>query len=62
MISSEDFRRGLAKGAKSLMNNSVSGMMNSASKLTGTIGQGLTTLAMDKDYSSRHLERHPFFF
>eukprot|EP01102_Stenamoeba_stenopodia_P019517 TRINITY_DN7393_c0_g1_i1.p1 TRINITY_DN7393_c0_g1~~TRINITY_DN7393_c0_g1_i1.p1 ORF type:complete len:919 (-),score=173.03 TRINITY_DN7393_c0_g1_i1:117-2720(-) len=57
MISSEDFRKGLAKGTKSLVNNSVSGMMNSTSKLTGTIGQGLTTLAMDRDYSSKHLER-----
>jgi hypothetical protein len=50
----EDFGRGLGQGLKrgttSLVKNSVYGIFNTASKISGSVGKGLATLAMDEGY------------
>jgi len=44
------FGKGLAKGTYSLVRNSMFGTFNSASKVTGTVGKGLSQLSLDDDY------------
>jgi len=48
--SPEDFGKGLARGTTSLVKNSVYGIFNTASKISGSLGKGLATLAMDETY------------
>ncbi|EGG23782.1 hypothetical protein DFA_05918 [Cavenderia fasciculata] len=48
--SPQDFALGVSKGTSSLVNNSVFGIMDSASKITGTIGKGLVHLSLDDQY------------
>ncbi|KYQ89086.1 vacuolar protein sorting-associated protein 13 family protein [Tieghemostelium lacteum] len=46
----DDFTKGVAKGAKSLVKNSIYGIFNSASKLSGSIGRAVALLSMDESY------------
>jgi hypothetical protein len=48
--SPEAFGRSLAKGSVSLVSNSLHGVSNATSKLTGTIGKGVTMLSFDDEY------------
>eukprot|EP01132_Coremiostelium_polycephalum_P004812 gene4812-5998_t len=48
--STEEFTRGVAKGTKSLVKNSLYGIFNSASKITGSIGKAIAPLSMDDTY------------
>ncbi|KAL0478349.1 vacuolar protein sorting protein VPS13 [Acrasis kona] len=50
----EQFGKLLAKGSVSLVSNSVHGTFNAASKVTGTIGKGLTYLTFDDEYIKKH--------
>jgi hypothetical protein len=52
LISSpEDFGKGLQKGTKSLVKKSLYGVFNSTSKITGSLGSGMTALAADDDFA-----------
>ena len=44
------FGRGLAKGTLSLVKNSIFGVMNVGTRITGSIGKGVAALSFDKDY------------
>eukprot|EP01133_Synstelium_polycarpum_P012231 gene12231-14325_t len=48
--SPQDFALGVSKGTSSLVNNSVFGLCDSASKITGTISKGLVHLSLDDSY------------
>lgn len=48
--SSDEFTRGLAKGSLSLMKHTVHGFSNTASKVTESIGNGISILSMDETY------------
>eukprot|EP00698_Gefionella_okellyi_P001882 TRINITY_DN1171_c0_g3_i1.p1 TRINITY_DN1171_c0_g3~~TRINITY_DN1171_c0_g3_i1.p1 ORF type:complete len:4247 (+),score=1107.78 TRINITY_DN1171_c0_g3_i1:46-12786(+) len=50
VTSPQAFGRGLAKGSLSLVKNSVFGVMNAGTRITGTIGKGVAALSFDKDY------------
>jgi hypothetical protein len=51
--SPEDFSRGLAKGSLSLLSHSIHGTFNTASKITNTIGKGVSMLTLDDNYVKR---------
>jgi len=51
--SPEEFSRGLAKGSLSLLSHSIHGTFNTASKITGTIGKGVSMLTLDDNYVKR---------
>ncbi|KAF2072652.1 hypothetical protein CYY_006031 [Polysphondylium violaceum] len=55
----EYFTRGVAKGTKSLVKNSIYGIFNSANKLTTTIGSAIAPLSLDSKYLQQreHSER-----
>jgi hypothetical protein len=55
--SPQDFGIGLAKGTTSLVKNSIKGIFNSASKISGSIGSNIATLAMDSEYLKERQER-----
>ncbi len=44
----EDFTIGVANGATSLMRKTVYSFSDTFSKITGTIGKGLTVITMDE--------------
>jgi hypothetical protein len=44
------FGRGLVKGSLSLVKNSVYGVMNAGSRITGSISKGFAALSFDQDY------------
>eukprot|EP01117_Protostelium_nocturnum_P004842 TRINITY_DN1754_c1_g1_i2.p1 TRINITY_DN1754_c1_g1~~TRINITY_DN1754_c1_g1_i2.p1 ORF type:complete len:3345 (-),score=1219.39 TRINITY_DN1754_c1_g1_i2:51-8879(-) len=46
----EAFGRGLALGTYSLLKNSLYGTFNTASKITGAFGKGISQLSFDADY------------
>lgn len=48
--SPEEFSRGLARGSLSMLTHSIHGTFNTASKITGTIGKGLSVLTLDESY------------
>jgi len=48
--SPSDFGMGIAKGTSSLAKNIVFGIFNTTTKITGSIGSGLSNLTMDDDY------------
>eukprot|EP01117_Protostelium_nocturnum_P009173 TRINITY_DN3284_c0_g1_i3.p1 TRINITY_DN3284_c0_g1~~TRINITY_DN3284_c0_g1_i3.p1 ORF type:complete len:3093 (+),score=888.87 TRINITY_DN3284_c0_g1_i3:80-9358(+) len=48
--SPSDFGMGIAKGTSSLAKNVVFGIFNTTTKITGSIGTGLSALSMDNDY------------
>jgi len=50
VTSPQAFGKGLAKGTASLVKNSVFGVFNAVSKITGTVGNGVATLSLDDDY------------
>lgn len=50
--SPEDFTTGLAKGSISFLKHSLHGTFNTASKLTESIGNGLSILSLDSEYIS----------
>ena len=50
VTSPRDFLDGLHKGSSSLAKNSVSGIFNTISELTGTLSRGVAHLTFDKDY------------
>ncbi|KAH3732205.1 vacuolar protein sorting-associated protein vps13 [Pelomyxa schiedti] len=50
--SPEDFAMGLSKGATSLVRNSVFGLVNSGSKLLGSLGNGIALLSCDEEFQS----------
>jgi len=47
---SKNFLEGLKRGTASLGSNFSEGLGNSMSKITGTIGEGIAQISMDKDY------------
>lgn len=51
--SPEEFASGLAKGSMSLLKNSVHGIGNFTSKLTGNVGNGIAFLTFDKEYNQQ---------
>lgn len=53
----EAFLGGLGKGTNSLLGNTLHGASGSAAKLTGTLGQGLASLAMDSKYKQERTRR-----
>ena len=52
----DEFVEGLALGTRSLLSNTFGGMAGAASKITGTIGKGLSYLTFDEDYQKRRRE------
>eukprot|EP01132_Coremiostelium_polycephalum_P010884 gene10884-13334_t len=54
--SPQDFALGLSKGTSSLVNNTVFGFCDSASKITGTISKGLVHLSLDDNYIKERQE------
>ena len=48
--SPQEFAIGVARGTKSLVKNSVFGVFNSASKISGTISKAATTISLDEDW------------
>jgi len=48
--SPQEFGRGLAKGSLSLLKNSVYGLFNTISKITGAVGKGFASLSLDDEY------------
>jgi len=48
--SPSDFGLGIAKGTSSLAKNIVFGVFNTTTKITGSIGSGLSNLSMDEQY------------
>ncbi|CAM9663611.1 unnamed protein product [Discosporangium mesarthrocarpum] len=53
----EELVAGFARGTGSLLKHSVGGVANSASLITGTVSQNLTTFTMDKEYKVRRAKR-----
>ncbi|KAL9658375.1 hypothetical protein ABK040_015695 [Willaertia magna] len=51
--SPDEFASGLAKGSMSLLKNSVHGIGNFASKITGNVGNSLAFLTFDKEYNQQ---------
>lgn len=49
----DEFVEGLALGTRSLLSNTLGGVAGAASKITGTIGKGLSYLTFDDDYQKR---------
>lgn len=47
---SDELKKAMTKGTLSLLMNTVHGTFNSASKVTGSIGRGLSILSFDSDY------------
>ena len=45
-----DFVSGMQAGGKSLVKNTVVGLFNTASKITGTVGKGIAYLSLDRDF------------
>lgn len=52
--SPQDFGKGLAKGSISLVTNTISGVFNTASKITGAVAKGLAAASMDEKFIDRH--------
>jgi len=38
-------------GAESLVKNTIAGTLNSMSKITGSLGNGISTMTLDDEYS-----------
>jgi hypothetical protein len=51
--SPEELGRGLARGSKSLLSNTLRGTMNSVSTVSGTLARGMSLLSMDDDHMRR---------
>jgi vacuolar protein sorting-associated protein 13A/C len=51
--SPHEFSRGLARGSISFLKHSIHGTFNTASKVTESIGNGLSYLTMDEDYQEK---------
>ena len=49
----QDFGVGLAKGGASLVKNTVFGISDSLSKVTGSLGKGLSALSMDPEFQEQ---------
>lgn len=49
----EKFGEGLADGSISLITNTIGGLFGSASKVTGSLGQGVAVLTMDDDFRAQ---------
>lgn len=45
-----EFAQGMALGIKNLFGSTIGGAAGAFSKITGTLGKGLATLSMDKDF------------
>jgi len=56
--SPKEFGIGLTKGARSLVKNSVYGIFNTASKITGSIAKGVSNLSLDAEYMKERQERN----
>ena len=52
------FGKGVAKGSKSLVKNTIYGVFNSLSKFTGTIGKGVANLSFDDEYIRKREASH----
>eukprot|EP01156_Anaeramoeba_ignava_P002311 Anaeramoba_ignava/a218061_314.p1 GENE.a218061_314~~a218061_314.p1 ORF type:complete len:527 (+),score=169.74 a218061_314:330-1910(+) len=48
-----DFAIGIGKGSWSLVKNSISGVMGTASKVIGAVGKGFTALTLDDEYKEQ---------
>ncbi|DBA00351.1 TPA: hypothetical protein N0F65_000536, partial [Lagenidium giganteum] len=49
-VGGKAFSKGLAKGTASLVSNTLDGTFDAASKISGTVGQGLATMTLDDHY------------
>jgi len=56
--SPKEFGIGIAKGTRSLVKNSIFGIFNTATKISGSIGKGVSSLSMDSDYIRERQERN----
>lgn len=50
--SPKDFAVGLGRGTKKLLMNTTFGVMNTVSKITGTVADGLSSLTMSEEYKN----------
>ncbi|EGG20936.1 vacuolar protein sorting-associated protein 13 family protein [Cavenderia fasciculata] len=50
VTSPKDFGKGLAKGSISLVKNSVYGLFNTLTKVSGAVGKGVSLLSFDEQY------------
>jgi hypothetical protein len=57
VTSPQAFGLGVARGTASLVKNSVFGVFNTVSKMTGALGKGVATLSFDDEYLSTRQER-----
>lgn len=61
--SPQDFVKGLARGSLSFLKHSIHGTFNTASKVSETVGHGLSYLSLDSDYvshrQSNRIHRRP---
>ncbi|KAI1289479.1 Vacuolar protein sorting-associated protein 13C [Halotydeus destructor] len=53
----EEFAEGLALGVRSLFSSTVGGAAGALSKITGTLGEGVSALTMDDDYIKKRRAR-----
>jgi hypothetical protein len=56
--SPKDFGTGLVKGSASLLRSVTTGLFGAASKVTGSVGKGLSTLTMDSSFQSSRRARN----
>ena len=50
VVSPREFAAGLARGTNSLVKNSIFGVFNSASKISGSISKAATTISLDEEW------------
>jgi vacuolar protein sorting-associated protein 13A/C len=50
LLGPEEFKKGLSKGAKSLLKGTVYGLFNASSKITQGISKGFATISLDQEY------------
>lgn len=59
VTSPQDFIIGLSRGTTSLFTHSLYGAFNAASKVTGTLSEGIATLSLDRKYLAERRAQEP---
>ncbi|KAG7394100.1 Vacuolar protein sorting-associated protein 13A [Phytophthora boehmeriae] len=59
VTSPQEFVLGLSRGTASLFTHSLYGAFNAASKVTGTLSEGLATLSLDREYLAARRAQGP---
>ncbi|RLN51421.1 hypothetical protein BBJ29_007449 [Phytophthora kernoviae] len=59
VTSPQEFVLGLSRGTTSLFTHSLYGAFNAASKVTGTLSEGLATLSLDREYLAARRAQGP---